>query len=141
MSELEDLLTAYTVLDYVPTQRNKYSDLIANQRFAMVSSITLDSGCQLKSFPVAYKTWGVLNENCDNALVICHALSGNSDAEDWWHPLMGPGKAFDHTRFFIFCGNMLGSPYGSASPLTTNPDTGNPYGPEFPSTSIRDDIR
>lgn len=45
MSELEDLLTAYTVLDYVPTQRNKYSDLIANQRFAMVSSITLDSGC------------------------------------------------------------------------------------------------
>jgi homoserine O-acetyltransferase len=54
---------------------------------------------------------------------------------------MGPGKAFDYNRFFLFCGNMLGSPYGSASPLTTNPATGNPYGPEFPETTIRDDVR
>lgn len=54
---------------------------------------------------------------------------------------MGRGKAFDPGRFFIFCANVLGSPYGSASPITTNPDTGNPYGPEFPRTTIRDDVR
>jgi homoserine O-acetyltransferase len=54
---------------------------------------------------------------------------------------MGPGKAFDPTRFFIFCGNVMGSPYGSASPLTLDDDTGHLFGPEFPSTTIRDDVR
>ncbi|KAH9936043.1 homoserine O-acetyltransferase [Amylocystis lapponica] len=63
------------------------------------------------------------------------------DVEDWWGPLMGRGKAFDSKRFFIFCANFLGSPYGTASPVTINPDTGKPYGPEFPPTSIRDDVR
>jgi homoserine acetyltransferase len=58
-----------------------------------------------------------------------------------WGPLIGPGKAFDTSKFFIFCGNALGSPYGSASPVTLNPDTGEPYGPEFPLVTIRDDVR
>ena len=58
-----------------------------------------------------------------------------------WGPLIGPGKAFDTTRFFIFCGNALGSPYGSASPVTINPDTGETYGPEFPLVTIRDDVK
>jgi len=55
--------------------------------------------------------------------------------------LIGPGKAFDTSKFFIFCGNALGSPYGSASPVTINPDTGEPYGPEFPLVTIRDDVK
>ena len=54
---------------------------------------------------------------------------------------MGIGKAFDPSRYFIFCGNTMGSPYGSASPVTINPDTEEPYGPEFPGTTIRDDVR
>ena len=58
-----------------------------------------------------------------------------------WGPLMGKGKAFDPNRFFIFCANVMGSPYGTASPVTINPDTGKPYGPEFPATTIRDDVR
>ncbi|KAG6876291.1 hypothetical protein C0993_004270, partial [Termitomyces sp. T159_Od127] len=58
-----------------------------------------------------------------------------------WGPLIGRGKAFDPSRFFIFCANVLGSPYGSASPVTIDPDTGKPYGPEFPPTTIRDDVR
>src|SRR5882757_7502413 len=58
-----------------------------------------------------------------------------------WGPLIGRGKAFDPNRFFIFCANVMGSPYGSASPVTINPDSGKPYGPEFPRTSIRDDVR
>ena len=64
-----------------------------------------------------------------------------TDSFTRWGPLMGPGKAFDPSRFFIFCGNVMGSPYGSASPITINPATGRPYGPEFPLTTIRDDVR
>ncbi|KAI0235948.1 homoserine O- acetyltransferase [Massospora cicadina] len=74
-------------------------------------------------------------------MVICHALTGSSDVSDWWGALLGPGKAFDPTRFFIFCGNVLGSPYGTASPCTRNPSTGKRYGPDFPATTIRDDVR
>jgi len=58
-----------------------------------------------------------------------------------WGSLLGPGKPFDPTIFFIFCGNVLGSPYGSASPITINPDTGHRYGPSFPLTTLRDDVR
>ena len=58
-----------------------------------------------------------------------------------WGPLMGPGRAFDSSKFFIFCGNALGSPYGSASPVTINPDTEETYGPEFPLVTIRDDVK
>lgn len=58
-----------------------------------------------------------------------------------WGPLIGPGKAFDTSKFFIFCGNALGSPYGSASPVTINPETGDTYGPEFPLVTIRDDVK
>lgn len=127
-------------LDYKPEQQNPFTELISGQRIALIPSLTLESGHVLKSCQVAYKTWGQLNSTRDNVLVICHALSGSSDVADWWAPLMGPGKAFDYTRFFIFCGNALGSPYGSSSPLTINVETGLPYGLEFPPTSIRDDV-
>lgn len=90
---------------------------------------------------MAYKTWGKLNATSDNCLVVCHALSGSSDISDWWGPLLGNGKAFDTSRYFIFCANVLGSPYGSTSSLSIDPDTGRAYGPEFPQTTIRDDIR
>ncbi|KAJ7078510.1 Alpha/Beta hydrolase protein [Mycena epipterygia] len=112
-----------------------------DQQVYIVPSFTLECGTELKEAPVAYKTWGRLNETRDNVMVICHALTGSADVEDWWGPLMGRNKAFDPSRFFIFCGNTLGSPYGSASPVTTNPATGRPYGPAFPPTTIRDDVR
>ena len=128
-------------MDHNPERSSYYADLVQDQKVALVPSFTLESGQHLSTVPVAYKTWGRLNESRDNVLVLCHALSGSSDAEDWWRPLMGPGKAFDYNRFFVFCGNMLGSPYGSASSLTVNPDTGHPYGPEFPETTFRDDVR
>ncbi|KAJ7615794.1 Alpha/Beta hydrolase protein [Mycena rosella] len=102
-----------------------------NQSIFVVPSFTLECGRELRDVPVAYKTWGTLNSARDNVMIICHAFTGSADVEDWWGPLMGLGKAFDPSRFFIFCANVLGSPYGSASPVTTNPDTGKPYGPEF----------
>ena len=76
-------------------------------------------------------------------MVICHALTGSADVSDWWGPLLGgPGRAFDISRFFVVCLNSLGSPYGSASPVTCkdgNQSQGQ-YGPEFPLTTIRDDV-
>ncbi|KAJ6582774.1 homoserine O-acetyltransferase [Mycena sp. CBHHK59/15] len=111
-----------------------------DQSVFVVPSFTLECGRELKDVPVAYKTWGTLNSSRDNVMIICHAFTGSADVEDWWGPLMGRGKAFDPHRFFIFCANVLGSPYGSASPITRNPDTGKPYGPEFPATTIRDDV-
>jgi homoserine O-acetyltransferase len=90
---------------------NIYSEIVQNQRIALIPSFKLESGATLQSVPVAYSTWGTLNENRDNVLVLCHALTGSSDALDWWRPLMGVGRALDFSRYFIFCGNVLGSPY------------------------------
>ncbi|KAI0114958.1 homoserine O-acetyltransferase [Daldinia grandis] len=130
-----------TLLDYDPNSHNFYSGLIQGQKFAVISEFTLDSGEILESCPIAYKTWGQLNDTADNVLVICHALTGSSDISDWWSPLLGRDKAFDPAHFFIFCANVLGSPYGSASPLTINPQTGRRYASEFPQTTVRDDVR
>jgi homoserine O-acetyltransferase len=121
--------------------QNYYSSLVPDQKTSIIPSFTLESGITLINVPIAYSTWGSLNETFDNVLIVCHALTGSSDALDWWRPLIGPGKALDYTNYFIFCANVLGSPYGSASPLSINPHTGRPYGPTFPETTIRDDVR
>ncbi|KAI4274978.1 MAG: hypothetical protein LQ337_003542 [Flavoplaca oasis] len=119
------------------------SKLLPNQPIAILPQFTLESGVVLYNVPVAYSTRGKLSPNGDNVLVICHALSGSADVSDWWGPLIGGnGRAFDTTRFFIVCLNSLGSPYGSASPVTSingNPQLGR-YGPDFPLTTIRDDV-
>jgi homoserine O-acetyltransferase len=123
---------------------NPFTQLVPDQEIAIVPSFTLESGVVLRNAPVAYTTRGQLSPNRDNALIICHALSGSADVADWWGPLMGgPGQAFDVTRFFIVCLNSLGSPYGSASPVTNkdgDSEAGR-YGPEFPLTTIRDDVK
>ncbi|KAI9136502.1 Alpha/Beta hydrolase protein [Paraphysoderma sedebokerense] len=125
-----------------PSQsQNIYISLVNNQKLAVIPSFTLESGITLKDVPVAYKTWGSLSPEGNNVMVICHALSGSADVEDWWGPLLGPGKAFNTKKFFIICCNVLGSPYGTASPVTINPESGNIYGPDFPLTTIRDDVR
>ncbi|KUJ14202.1 homoserine O-acetyltransferase [Mollisia scopiformis] len=122
---------------------NPFAALIPDQTIAIIPSFTLESGVTLHNVPLAYSTRGKLSPNHDNAMVICHALTGSADVSDWWGPLLGgPGRAFDISRFFVICMNSLGSPYGSASPVTCK--DGNPknerYGPEFPLTTIRDDV-
>ena len=123
---------------------NPYSKLIPDQTIVLIPSFTLESGVTLFNVPVAYKSWGKLAPEGDNAMVVCHALSGSVDVGDWWGPLLGgAGRAFDVTRFFVICINSLGSPYGTASPVTSRDgvlENGN-YGPEFPLTTIRDDVR
>ena len=123
---------------------NPFAALIPHQHISIVPSFTLESGVTLHNVPVAYTTRGKLSKNGDNALVICHALSGSADVADWWGPLMeGAGRAFDSTRFFSICLNSLGSPYGSASPVTNVDGDAKRerYGPEFPLTTIRDDVK
>ncbi|KAG9099542.1 homoserine O- acetyltransferase [Ceratobasidium sp. UAMH 11750] len=118
-----------------------FTHLVDQQNYETIPSFELECGHILHDVPVAYKTFGKLNETADNVMIICHAFTGSADVEDWWGPLLGHGKVFDPSRFFIFCANVLGSPYGSASPVTISPETGEPYGPEFPITTIRDDVR
>ncbi|KAM3161441.1 AB hydrolase-1 domain-containing protein [Lachancea thermotolerans] len=120
---------------------NPYVKLVKNQRIVEVPELELESGVVLKNFPIAYKTWGELNERGDNVIVVCHALTGSSDVSDWWGPLLGPDLAFDISRFLVVCLNSMGSPYGSFSPMNINAQTGEPYGPEFPLCTVRDDVR
>jgi len=105
-----------------------------------IPEFTLEGGTVLRDVPVAFRSWGTLNEAGTNAVVICHALTGNPEADDWWSELLGPGRALDTDRDFVVCANVLGSPYGTASPVSTNPDTGEPWGHAFPATTVRDTV-
>jgi len=118
-----------------------------------VSSYTFDAlilqhGGQFGPVTLAYETWGTLNAKRDNAILITHALTGSAHAHDieqpdapkvaWWNPLIGPGRPFDTSRYFVICSNILGSCYGSTGPSSLNPHTGQPYGMRFPVITIRD---
>ncbi len=99
---------------------------------------SLESGEQLFGVQVAYRTWGSLNAARDNAVLICHAFTGSADADYWWAPLFGSGKALDPDRDFIICSNILGSCYGTTGPTSINPKTGEMYGANFPQITVRD---
>lgn len=122
-------------------QFNPFVKLVNDQRIVEVPELVLESDLKITNFPIAYKSWGNLNEKGDNCLVVCHALTGSSDVADWWGPLLGDNLAFDPSRFFVICLNSMGSPYGSFSPLCINEETGRAYGPEFPLCTVRDDVR
>lgn len=98
----------------------------------------LESGEVLIRPEIAYSSYGSLNDQGDNVICISHALTANSEAHDWWSGLFGPGRLFDPERYFIICMNNIGSPYGSVSPLSTDPATGAAYGMNFPFFTMRD---
>lgn len=103
--------------------------------------LILESGESLAEIELTWQSWGTLNETKDNVIWICHALTGNSDAEDWWPDLIGEGLIFDPAKHFIICANMLGSCYGSTGPLSTNPESQQPYFHTFPALSNRDIVQ
>ena len=100
--------------------------------------LLLESGEEIAEIEIAYHTWGTLNERRDNVIWICHALTANSAAQDWWKNLVGEGLAFDARNYFIVCDNVLGSCYGTTGPANINPVTGQPFYRSFPTITIRD---
>jgi homoserine O-acetyltransferase len=82
-----------------------------------------------------------LNSDRSNAILICHALTANADAAEWWGGLVGPGKAFDTDRYFVVSPNILGSCYGTTGPTSLDSRTGRPFGPDFPPITVRDIVR
>jgi homoserine O-acetyltransferase len=101
----------------------------------------LDCGAVLPELTLAYHAYGQLSPAGDNVVWICHALTGSSDAADWWSGLVGEGKLFDPRRHFIVCANVPGSAYGSTSALSVNPATGQPYFHDFPLITTADVAR
>ncbi len=110
--------------------------------------LPLQRGGDFGPITLAYETWGALNAEGDNAILITHALTGSAHAHDverpddpkaaWWNPLIGPGRPFDTSRYFVICSNILGGCYGSTGPSSLDPTTGRPYGMRFPLITIRD---
>jgi homoserine O-acetyltransferase len=117
---------------------------------ALDGALTLASGRTLESVEVAYETWGGLDETGANAVLICHALSGDSHvaglrpgqvadaAPGWWDVMVGPGKAIDTERFFVVCANVLGGCSGTTGPSSIDRETGQPYGLTFPLVTVED---
>lgn len=98
----------------------------------------LESGEVLPTLSISYSTFGQLNTDRSNVVWVFHALTGHSDPTDWWSELVGYGKAINPEKDFIVCANTLGSPYGTTSPASINPLTGEKYGKDFPFITIRD---
>jgi homoserine O-acetyltransferase len=113
--------------------------------------LMLEAGRSLDDITIAYETYGELNARRDNGILLCHALSGDAHAAGylsdqdtrpgWWDTMVGPGKAFDTTKYFVICSNVLGGCRGSTGPASTNPATGRPFGGDFPIVTVGDMVR
>ena len=112
--------------------------------------LKLDCGQTIKDFPLAYETYGKLNEAKDNAILVCHALTGDqfvsginpvTKKEGWWVTAVGPGKAIDTEKFFVICANVIGGCMGSWGPKNINKKTNEPYGLNFPVITIKDMVK
>ena len=119
-------------------------------RFPAATALRLDSGAKLAPLEVAYKTYGRLNETKTNAILVCHALTGDQHAASvnpvtgrpgWWDRVIGPGLPLDPGRYFIIATNVIGGCMGSTGPASINPKTGAPYGLSFPVITIADMVR
>jgi homoserine O-acetyltransferase len=125
--------------------------LVRWQDYALKEPFTFDCGRVFPSLNIRYETYGRLNAQADNAILICHALSGDHhcagvhsirDAKPgWWNNLIGPGKPVDTSRYFVVCANCVGGCQGSTGPGSIDPDSGRRYGTNFPQLTIRDMVR
>ena len=120
---------------------------VTKQYYPHPSPLVLESGETLPSLTIAYETYGKLNRDKNNAILICHALSGDAhvagfhegdEKPGWWDAVVGPGKAFDTDRYYVICSNVIGGCKGSTGPSSDNPATGKPYGATFPVITISD---
>ncbi|MDQ1609815.1 MAG: homoserine O-acetyltransferase/O-succinyltransferase [Microbacteriaceae bacterium] len=125
------------------------SDPVGNRQFAGIGAFEFESGESLPHVRIAYETWGELSPARDNAILVLHALTGDShvmgapgpghSTSGWWNGMVGPGKAIDTDTWFVVAPNMLGGCQGSTGPASLAPD-GYEWGPRFPFTTIRDQV-
>ncbi len=124
--------------------------LVETKKYTYPEKIELESGKKFGPVDIAYETYGELNEDKSNAILICHALSGDAHAagwhkgdekSGWWDNMIGPGKTFDTDRYFVICSNVLGGCKGTTGPPSINPETGKPYGLDFPIVTIPDIVK
>jgi homoserine O-acetyltransferase/O-succinyltransferase len=122
----------------------------AVEMFKADEPLRLDAGVELKPFQVAYQTYGSLNADRSNAVLICHALTGDQHVFNrhpitgkpgWWEIMVGPGRPIDTDRYYVICPNVLGGCLGTSGPASTDPRTGLPWGLDFPVITIRDMVR
>ena len=112
-----------------------------------LDEITLESGNRLKNVEIAYETYGTINKEKNNIIFVCHALTGNShvvgddEIPGWWEGLIGPGRYIDTDKYCVICSNVLGGCSGTTGPASVNPDTGIPYGVDYPVVTIRDMVQ
>ena len=123
---------------------------VKTKQITFKEELFLESGRLLSPVTVAYETYGELNEDKSNAILICHALTGSANAAGfskkdappgWWNDMIGPGKAFDTDKYFIISSNILGSCYGTTGPASIDPFTGKHYGRRFPVVTVKDMIK
>jgi homoserine O-acetyltransferase/O-succinyltransferase len=121
-----------------------------DRKIRLMGPVQLDSGVQFAPLDFAYETYGTLNEDASNAVLICHALTGDqyvasvhplTKKPGWWVSMVGPGKPIDTDRYCVICINVLGSCLGSSGPASESPATGMPYGMDFPVITIADMVR
>src|SRR5437868_10595825 len=122
--------------------------IVTPQWATFTEPLALQSGASLPGFDLIYETYGSLNAERSNAILICHALNashhvagiyeGESESEGWWDNMVGPGKPIDTGRFFVLGVNNLGSCFGSTGPASSDPATGKPRGSDFPLAPPRD---
>ncbi len=122
--------------------------IVHTQQVTFDQELRLQSGATLRPVTLAYETYGTLNEDRSNTILICHALSGDAHVAGqhsphdrkpgWWDDAVGPGKAFDTERYFVICSNVIGGCSGSTGPSSMNPETGRPYGLSFPMVTVAD---
>jgi len=122
--------------------------IVSPQSMSFAEPLALRSGASIRGYSLAYETYGTLNADKSNAVLICHALNashhvagtyeGQEKSEGWWDTMIGPGKPVDTDRFFVIGVNNLGSCFGSTGPMHVNPDTGKVYGADFPVVTVED---
>ena len=125
--------------------------IVSTQHVTFKDEFFLESGRMLSPVTIAYETYGTLNENKSNAILVCHALTGSAHAAGlsssdnsttgWWDPMIGPNKPIDTNKYFVVCSNILGSCYGSTGPASIDPYTGSRYALKFPVVTIRDMVK
>jgi homoserine O-acetyltransferase len=120
---------------------------IVRTQYFTFNELPLESGEKIAPVTIAYETYGVLNRQKSNAVLVLHALSGDAhvagihvgeNSPGWWDSMVGPGKALDTDKYFVICSNVLGGCKGSTGPASINPRTDKPYGLDLPLISVND---